>query len=152
MDINGILKTLPHRFPFLLVDRVLELEPGQRAVGIKNVTINEPFFQGHWPEMPVMPGVLVLEAMCQVGGILLLSDPTNAGKQGFVAGLDKVRFRRRVLPGDQLYIEVEILKTKGDIGRAHATAKVEGELAVEGDFMFALTHEGEGGTGLDFSS
>ncbi|MBM3475265.1 MAG: 3-hydroxyacyl-ACP dehydratase FabZ [Armatimonadetes bacterium] len=139
MDINRILKTLPHRYPFLLVDRILEMEPGKRAVGIKNVTINEPFFQGHWPEMPVMPGVLILEAMCQVGGVLLLAQADNEGKQAYIGGLDKVRFRRRVLPGDQLLIEVEILKTKGDIGRVHATAKVNGELATEGEFVFALS-------------
>jgi len=139
MDINGILKTLPHRYPFLLVDRILEMELGKRAVGIKNVTINEPFFQGHWPEMPVMPGVLILEAMCQVGGVLLLAQAHNEGKQAYIGGMDNVRFRRRVLPGDQLVIEVEILKTKGDIGRVRATATVDGELATEGEFIFALS-------------
>jgi 3-hydroxyacyl-[acyl-carrier-protein] dehydratase len=139
VDINGILKTLPHRYPFLLVDKILEMEPGERAVGIKNVTINEPFFQGHWPEMPVMPGVLIVEAMCQVGGVLLLAQADNEGKQAYIGGLDKIRFRRRVLPGDQLYIEVEILKTKGDIGRVAAIAKVDGEIACEGTFVFALS-------------
>lgn len=139
MDINRIIKTLPHRYPFLLVDRILEMEPGKRAVGLKNVTINEPFFQGHWPEMPVMPGVLILEAMCQVGGVLLLAEADNRGKQAYIGGMDKVRFRRRVVPGDQLVIEVEILKTKGDMGRVRATAKVNGELATEGNFLFALS-------------
>ncbi|MGQ9730043.1 MAG: 3-hydroxyacyl-ACP dehydratase FabZ [Candidatus Zipacnadales bacterium] len=139
MDINGILTTLPHRYPFLLVDRIIKMVPGKSAVGIKNVTINEPFFQGHWPNMPVMPGVLILEAMCQVGGVLLLAQADNKGKQAYIGGMDKVRFRRRVLPGDQLLIEVEILKTKGDIGRVRATAKVEGQLATEGEFIFALS-------------
>lgn len=139
IDINGILKTLPHRYPFLLVDKILEMEPGQRAVGIKNVTINEPFFQGHWPEMPVMPGVLILEAMCQVGGVLLLAQADNVGKQAYIGGLDKVRFRRRVVPGDQLVMEVTILKTKGDIGRVQAVARVDGEVAAEGIFVFALS-------------
>jgi 3-hydroxyacyl-[acyl-carrier-protein] dehydratase len=139
LDINRILRTLPHRFPFLLVDRILEMEPGKRAVGIKNVTFNEPFFQGHWPEMPVMPGVLLIEAMAQVGGVLLLAQADNEGKQAYIGGVDKVRFRRRVIPGDQLLIEVDIHKVKGDIGRVKATAKVDDEIAAEGFFMFALT-------------
>lgn len=139
LDINRILRTLPHRYPFLMVDRILEMEPGKRAVGIKNVTVNEPFFQGHWPEMPVMPGVLILEAMAQVGGVLLLAQADNEGKQAYIGGVDKVRFRRRVIPGDQLLIEVEIVKVKGDIGRVSATAKVDGQVAGEGLFSFALT-------------
>jgi beta-hydroxyacyl-ACP dehydratase FabZ len=108
-------------------------------VGIKNVTINEPFFQGHWPEMPVMPGVLILEAMCQVGGVLLLGKADNANKQAYIGGMDKIRFRKRVLPGDQLVMEINILKTKGNIGRVQATATVDGELACEGIFVFALS-------------
>jgi 3-hydroxyacyl-[acyl-carrier-protein] dehydratase len=139
MDINGILKTLPHRYPFLLVDRIIELEPGKRAVGLKNVTINEPFFQGHWPEMPVMPGVLMLEAMAQVGGVMLLALAENTGKTAFLGGLDKVRFRRKVLPGDQLVITVDLLKVKGDIGRCGAVARVNDEVACEGEFIFALS-------------
>ncbi len=139
LDINRILRTLPHRYPFLLVDRIVELEPGKRAVGIKNVTVNEPFFQGHWPDMPVMPGVLIVEAMAQVGGVLLLAQANNEGKQAYIGGMDKVRFRRRVIPGDQLTIEVEITKVKGDIGRVSATAKVDGKVAGEGIFIFALT-------------
>jgi len=136
-DINTILKTLPHRFPFLLVDRILELELGKRAVGIKNVTANEPQFMGHWPDDPVMPGVLIIEAMAQVGGVLLLGEADNQGKQAFLGGC-KVRFRRKVIPGDQLRITVEILKTKGDAGRVSAVAEVEGEVAAEGEFTFAL--------------
>jgi 3-hydroxyacyl-[acyl-carrier-protein] dehydratase len=138
LDIYRILRTLPHRYPFLMVDRILEMEPGKRAVGIKNVTFNEPFFQGHWPEMPVMPGVLILEAMAQVGGVLLLAQADNEGKQAYIGGVDKVRFRRRVVPGDQLRIEVEIVKVKGDIGRVSATATVDGQVAGEGLFSFAL--------------
>jgi 3-hydroxyacyl-[acyl-carrier-protein] dehydratase len=138
LDIYRILRTLPHRYPFLMVDRILEMEPGKRAVGIKNVTFNEPFFQGHWPEMPVMPGVLILEAMAQVGGVLLLAQADNEGKQAYIGGVDKVRFRRRVIPGDQLRIEVEIVKVKGDIGRVSATATVDGQVAGEGLFSFAL--------------
>jgi len=139
MDIYGILKTLPHRYPFLMVDKIIEMEPGKRVVGIKNVTINEPFFPGHWPEIPVMPGVLILEAMAQVGGVMLLAIADNTGKDAYIAGLDKVRFRRKVLPGDQLVITVEILKTKGDIGRCGAVARVDGEVACEGEFIFALS-------------
>jgi len=137
VDIKAILKTLPHRFPFLLVDRITELEPGRRAVGLKNVTFNEPQFMGHWPEDPVMPGVLIIEAMAQVGGVLLLGEADNQGKQAFLGGC-KVRFRRKVIPGDQLRITVEILRTKGDAGRVSAVAEVDGEVAAEGEFMFAL--------------
>jgi 3-hydroxyacyl-[acyl-carrier-protein] dehydratase len=139
MDINKILRTLPHRYPFLLVDKILEMEPGKRAVGIKNVTINEPFFQGHWPGMPVMPGVLILEAMAQVGGVLLLAQADNTGKQAYIGGMDKVRFRRKVLPGDQLVIEIEMQKVKGDIGRVLAVSRVNGEVVAEGEFLFALS-------------
>lgn len=138
MDINGIMKTLPHRYPFLLVDRILEIEVGKRAVGLKNVTINEPFFQGHWPETPVMPGVLILEAMTQVGAIMLLAHPDNAEKQAFIGGLDKVRFRRKVIPGDVLVITAEFVKSKGDLGHGKAVACVEGEIACEGEFSYAL--------------
>jgi 3-hydroxyacyl-[acyl-carrier-protein] dehydratase len=139
MDINGILKTLPHRYPFLLVDRIIEMEPGKRVVGIKNVTVNEPFFPGHWPELPVMPGVLIVEAMAQVGGVMLLAIADNTGKQAYIAGLDKVRFRRKVVPGDQLVITVEMLKTKGGVGRCQGVARVDGEVACEGEFIFAFS-------------
>jgi 3-hydroxyacyl-[acyl-carrier-protein] dehydratase len=138
MDIYEILKMLPHRYPLLLVDKVHELEPGKRAVGIKNVTINEPFFQGHWPDMPVMPGTLILEAMTQVGAIMLLTDPANAGKHAYIGGLDKVRFRRKVVPGDVLVITAEFVKAKGDLGRGKAIACVEGEVACEGEFSYGL--------------
>lgn len=140
MDIQGILDILPHRYPFLLVDRVVELEPGKRAVGLKNVTYNEPFFQGHWPGQPVMPGVLLLEAMAQVGGIMLLSMLEDKGKgvTAFMAGLDRVRFRRAVVPGDQLTIVAVMERRKGNMGRVHIEARVDERVACEGDFSFAL--------------
>ncbi len=138
MDIDGILKTLPHRYPFLMVDRILELEPGRRAVGIKNVTVNEPHFTGHWPENPVMPGVLVLEAMAQVGGVFLLCTSENRGKLAYFGGVDKVRWRRAVRPGDQLRIEAQMIKVRGTIGKVAIEARVDGELACHGEFSFAL--------------
>jgi beta-hydroxyacyl-ACP dehydratase FabZ len=138
MDINEIMSVLQHRYPFLLVDRILELEPGQRAVGLKNVTINEAFFSGHFPGNPIMPGVLIVEAMAQVGGVLLLATTGNEGKLAFFAGIDKVRFRRPVMPGDQLITEVTLLKTKGDIGRVAVVGRVDGEVVAEGEYLFAL--------------
>jgi beta-hydroxyacyl-ACP dehydratase FabZ len=148
MDIKEIQSVLQHRYPFLLVDRVLELEPGKRAVGMKNVTINEAFFNGHFPGNPIMPGVLIVEAMAQVGGILLLATTGNEGKLAFFAGIDKLRFRRPVVPGDQLVTEVEITKQKGDIGRVAVVGKVEGQVVAEGEYLFALRKdEGAGGPG-----
>ena len=141
MDIRSILKTLPHRYPFLMVDRILELEPGQRAVGIKNVTANEPHFAGHWPENPVMPGVLILEAMAQTAGVALLSHHQTTNKQAFFGGLNKVRFRQPVIPGDQLIIEANVVRWKGQMGRVHIVAKVADQVACEGDFSFALVDE-----------
>ncbi len=138
MDIRGIQATLQHRYPFLLVDRILELEPGKRAVGVKNVTVNEEFFNGHFPGNPVMPGVLTVEAMAQVGGILLLCSTGNEGKLAFFAGIDKLRFRRPVVPGDQLVTEVTLLKTRGDIGRVAVTGRVDGQVVAEGEYLFVL--------------
>jgi beta-hydroxyacyl-ACP dehydratase FabZ len=143
MDINQIQAILPHRYPFLLVDRVLELEPGKRAVGIKNVTINEAYFNGHFPGNPIMPGVLIVEAMAQVGGILLLASTANEGKLAFFAGIDKMRFRRPVLPGDQLVTEVTLSKTKGDIGWVSVVGKVDGQIVAEGEYLFALRPDQE---------
>ncbi|NLJ36350.1 MAG: 3-hydroxyacyl-ACP dehydratase FabZ [candidate division WS1 bacterium] len=140
MDIKAIQAILPHRYPFLLVDRVLEVVPGERAVAIKNVSFNEPQFTGHWPGDPVMPGVLILEAMAQTGGVMLLSHSDDIGSNALFAGLDNVRFRRQVIPGDQLRFEATLLRRKGNIGKAHVVATVDGEIAVEGDFMFAVAN------------
>lgn len=138
IEVNEIMKRIPHRYPFLLVDRVLELEPGKRGVGIKNVTVNEPFFQGHFPGIPIMPGVLIIEAMAQLGAVIVLGMPENQGKLALFAGIDKVRFRRQVVPGDQLRLEVEMTRLRGSIGKGKGRAFVDGELAVEGEIMFAL--------------
>ncbi len=138
LDVEQIRDVLPHRYPFLLVDRILELVPGKTARGYKNVTINEEFFEGHFPGHAVMPGVLVCEAMAQVGGVLLLSMTGNEGKLAYFGGMDKVRFRKPVLPGDSLVTDVELIATKGNIGKVKAIARVDDEVAAEGEFMFAL--------------
>ena len=137
-DITRIQELLPHRFPFLLVDRVTEIEPGVRAAGIKQVTINEWFFQGHFPGRPVMPGVLIVEALAQMGAVALLSRPEHTGKIVFFAGIDAVRFRRVVVPGDTLHLSVELTKMRSRVGKGRGEAWVEGQLAAEGEFTFAL--------------
>lgn len=139
MNIKEIKEILPHRYPFLLVDRIVELEEGQRAVGIKNVTANEEFFNGHFPDYPVMPGVLIVEALAQVCGVIMLKKEENAGKLGLFAGIDNCRFKKQVVPGDQLRLEVEITKARGSIAKATATATVDGEIACQADVTFALT-------------
>lgn len=138
LDINEIKNIIPHRYPFLLVDKVLEMEEGKRVVGLKNVTVNEPFFQGHFPDYPVMPGVLIVEALAQAGAIAILGKEENRGKLGFLAGIDKCRFKRQVKPGDQLKLEVEIVRVKGPIGKGKGTATVDGELACEAEITFAI--------------
>jgi 3-hydroxyacyl-[acyl-carrier-protein] dehydratase len=138
MDIEQIKETIPHRYPFLLVDKVTEIEEGKRVTGIKNVTVNEPFFQGHFPEYPVMPGVLIVEALAQVGAIGVLGMEANKGKLGFLAGLDKCRFKQQVKPGDQLKLEVEITRIKGPIGKGKGIATVDGKLACEAEITFAI--------------
>jgi 3-hydroxyacyl-[acyl-carrier-protein] dehydratase len=133
-----IRELIPHRYPFLLVDRVDELEPGVRAVGIKNVTQNEPFFEGHFPEYPVMPGVLIVEAMAQVGAVGVMAVEEYQQKLALFAGIDGVRFRRQVVPGDVLRMEVEISRLKGQIGRGKGRATVNGKRVCEADLMFAF--------------
>jgi 3-hydroxyacyl-[acyl-carrier-protein] dehydratase len=138
IEAEEIQRILPHRYPFLLVDRVIEIEPPVRAVGIKNVTINEPFFQGHFPTYPVMPGVLIVEAMAQVGGVAVLAADEYTDKLALFAGIDNVRFKRQVKPGDTLRIEVEVQKIRRGLGVGAGTATVNGDLACRGDIMFAL--------------
>ncbi|EDS76900.1 beta-hydroxyacyl-(acyl-carrier-protein) dehydratase FabZ [Clostridium botulinum C str. Eklund] len=138
LGIKEIQEIIPHRYPFLLVDKVEELEPGKRAVGYKNVTMNEHFFQGHFPEEPVMPGVLQIEALAQLGAIALLSMDEFKGKIAYFGGINKAKFRRKVVPGDVLRLEVEIIKMKGPAGIGKAIATVNGEKAVEAEIMFAV--------------
>ncbi|MGI8909636.1 MAG: 3-hydroxyacyl-ACP dehydratase FabZ [Rubrobacteraceae bacterium] len=134
---------IPHRYPFLLVDRIEEVEPGVRAIGIKSVTQNEPFFQGHFPDYPVMPGVLIVEAMAQVGAVGVMSVEEYRGKLALFAGIDGVRFRRQVVPGDVLRMEVEIERLKGKIGRGKGRATVAGERVCEAELMFAFAERVE---------
>lgn len=141
LDSLAIRELIPHRYPFLLVDRIIELDPGQRAVGLKNVSANEPFFQGHFPEFPVMPGVLIVEAMAQVGAVALMAQEGNRGKLGLFAGIDNVRFKRQVKPGDVLHMEVELGAFRRGVGTCSAKATVDGELACKGDLMFALIQD-----------
>jgi len=140
MDIQGVLEHLPHRYPFLLIDRVLECEPGKRLVALKNVTVNEPMFTGHFPERPVFPGVLIMEALAQATGILAFKTQGTKpdGKSlYYFAGIDNCRFKQPVLPGDQLILEVEIIKAKRNIWKFKAEAKVDGKVVAEAELMCA---------------
>ncbi|HVX30599.1 MAG TPA: 3-hydroxyacyl-ACP dehydratase FabZ [Nitrolancea sp.] len=138
LDAQQIQQIIPHRYPFLLVDRIVEVEWGQRAVGIKNVSMGEPFFQGHFPGHPVMPGVLIVEALAQVGAVALLGLEENRGKIALFAGIDGVRFKRQVVPGDVLRLEVVVGKMRRGVGTGTATATVDGQLAARGELMFAV--------------
>lgn len=139
MDIREIARNLPHRYPFLLIDRVLEIDPGKRVVALKNVTYNEPFFRGHFPGDPIMPGVLIVEALAQAGAVLLLHDMADReGKLVYFTGIDKARFRRTVVPGDQLRLTVEVLKFRATASKLRGIAEVDGVKAAEAEIMSAL--------------
>jgi 3-hydroxyacyl-[acyl-carrier-protein] dehydratase len=145
LNLEEIQRILPHRYPFLLVDRIVALEPGKRIVGLKNVSINEPYFQGHFPGRPIMPGVLIVESLAQVGGILaLLATPENMGNPSiYLMGLDKVRFRQPVVPGDQLRLEVETLRSGKKFWKMHGKAYVNDTLVMEGEMIAAVGKEGD---------
>jgi beta-hydroxyacyl-ACP dehydratase FabZ len=144
VDIQQIHEILPHRYPFLLVDKILEIEPGRRVVGLKNVTINEAFFQGHFPGQPIMPGVLIIEAMAQVGGVLLMRtlNASPEKKLLYFTGIDRAKFRRPVLPGDQLRFELELLHLRSRNGKMQARAYVEGKLVAEAELSCVVIEQG----------
>ena len=139
MDIKEIMSIIPHRQPFLLIDRVEEIVEGESVTAIKNVTYNEPFFAGHFPNEPVMPGVLILEALAQTGAVAILSLPENKGKLAFFGGIKNAKFRKQVIPGDRLRLETEIIKCKGPMGIGKAVATVDGKLAAEAEISFMCT-------------
>jgi 3-hydroxyacyl-[acyl-carrier-protein] dehydratase len=143
LDIEQIKEIIPHRYPFLLVDRILEVEEGKSAIGIKNVSANEEFFNGHFPDYPVMPGVLIVEALAQVGAVAMLKKEENRGRLAFFAGIDGCRFKKQVKPGDQLRLEVEIIRLRGPVGKGKAVATVDGEVACEAEITFALGEKKE---------
>lgn len=138
LDAHQIQEIIPHRYPFLLVDRIIEINYGVRAVGVKNVSMGDGFFQGHFPDYPVMPGVLIIEALAQVGAVALLGTDEHRGKMAYFAGIDGVRFKRQVKPGDSLRLEVELGKMRRGVGKGTATATVDGEIAAQGELMFAV--------------
>ena len=141
LEAAEIMRIIPHRYPFLLIDRVVELEPGKHVVAIKNVTANEPQFTGHFPDRPIMPGVLMVEALAQAGAVAVLSLPEYAGKLVLFAGIDECRFRRTVLPGDTLRLEVTLEKLRGVFGRGRGVASVDGEVAVEATISFVIPRD-----------
>jgi 3-hydroxyacyl-[acyl-carrier-protein] dehydratase len=139
MNIEEIMSILPHRYPFLMVDRIIELVPGQKAVGIKNVSVNEPYFAGHFPGRPIMPGVLMIEAIAQVGACALLSEEQYRGKLAFLAGVDHVRFKRQAFPGDTLEICTELTSIRSNIGKGKGKITIDNKLVCGGEFLFALS-------------
>ncbi|MEO9170962.1 MAG: 3-hydroxyacyl-ACP dehydratase FabZ [Candidatus Baltobacteraceae bacterium] len=141
MDIRQIMEILPHRYPLLLIDRILELEPGVRALGYKNITYNEPVFTGHFPGNPLFPGVYMIEAMAQLGGVVVLEPGEFTRKTPYLAGIDKAKFRRPVVPGDRLTMEVALMKYKRNIGWVSAEAKVDGQLACSAELMFSIASD-----------
>jgi len=141
LNSDEIQKIIPHRPPFLLVDRIKEIVPGVRATGFKNITANESFFQGHFPQEMIMPGVLMIEALAQVGAVAILSNKENEGKLVFFGGINKARFKKKVIPGDCLQLETEIIKKRGSFGIGKGIALVEGELAVEAELIFAIENK-----------
>ena len=144
-DIHEVLKYLPHRYPFLLIDRVLNYEAGKSLVGLKNVTFNEPFFQGHFPQHPIMPGVLILEALAQASGILAFRTTNTKPSDGtlyYFVGIDKARFKQPVMPGDQLKLEVEVIRAIHSVWKFHACAKVDGEVVASAELMCAARKPG----------
>lgn len=138
LDIKEIMKIIPQREPFLMIDKVEELNPGESCTAYKNVCINEPHFRGHFPSNPIMPGVLIVEALAQTGAVAILSLPENKGKNALFGGIDKLRFKKQVVPGDVLKIEVKIIKRKGPIGVGEAIATVDGKVAAKGELTFAI--------------
>lgn len=143
LSVQDIERLIPHRYPFLLVDKVVEMELGKRIVAIKNVTTNEWFFQGHFPGYQIMPGVLIVEALAQAGAVLLLSDESAKGHIPLFAGIEKCRFRQPVVPGDTLTLELEVIARRGPVGKGKATARVGNKVAAECDLTFALTRAPE---------
>jgi 3-hydroxyacyl-[acyl-carrier-protein] dehydratase len=137
MEIREIMRHIPHRYPFILVDRILELEPGRRIVGLKNVSANEPFFSGHFPGHPIMPGVLIVEAMAQVGGVLASLLPGAEGKLAYLASIDRYRFRRPVMPGDQLITEVVVIRIRERVGKMRVSGRVDGEIVADGVLTYS---------------
>ena len=138
LDINQIMQIIPQRAPFLMIDRVKSYEPGKFCIAYKNVCINESYFSGHFPGQPIMPGVLIIEALAQAGAVAILSKPENKGKNALFGGVDKLRFKKQVLPGDVLRLEVNIIKEKGSIGIGEVKAFVNDKLAVRGELTFAV--------------
>lgn len=143
LDNKQIQEIIPHRYPFLLVDKILEIEAGKKAIGLKNISINEPFFQGHFPQKPIMPGVLIIEALAQVGAVAILSEERYKGQLVLFAGIDKARFRRQVVPGDQLILEVELKNLREKAGKGIGIATVDKKRAVEAELFFLLESKKE---------